>query len=50
MVLRAEASKGQLTLVQSPPTSSQDFQSVKSGAELALSHDGLMFEQNSFVS
>ncbi|WP_238812806.1 lactonase family protein [Paraburkholderia sp. SG-MS1] len=40
MVLRWDASKGQLTLMQSLPTSSQDFQGVKSGAELALSHDG----------
>jgi 6-phosphogluconolactonase len=40
MVLRWDASQGQLTPVQSLPTSSQDFQGVKSGAELAISHDG----------
>jgi 6-phosphogluconolactonase len=40
MVLRWDASQGQLTLVQSLPTSSQDFQGVKSAAELAVSHDG----------
>ena len=40
MVLRWDASQGRLTLVQSVPTSSQNFQGVKSGAEVAVSHDG----------
>lgn len=40
MVLRWDASYGHLTLVQSVPTTSQDFQGVKSGAELAISGDG----------
>ncbi|RFU48447.1 lactonase family protein [Paraburkholderia sp. DHOC27] len=40
MVLRWDASQGHLTLVQSLQTTSEDFQGVKSGAELALGHDG----------
>lgn len=40
MVLRWDASHGHLSLVQSVQTSSDAFQGVKSGAELALSHDG----------
>ncbi|MFM0636348.1 lactonase family protein [Paraburkholderia metrosideri] len=40
MVLRWDASQGRLTLVQSVPTSSQNFQGVKGGAEVAVSHDG----------
>ena len=40
MALRWDASQGHLTLVQSVPISSQEFQGVKSGAELAVSHDG----------
>ena len=40
MVLRWDASQGRLTLVQSVPTSSPQFQGVKSGAEVAVSHDG----------
>lgn len=40
MVLRWDASQGHLTLVQSLPTTSQDFQGAKSGAEVAVSHDG----------
>jgi 6-phosphogluconolactonase len=40
MVLRWDASQGHLALVQSVPISSEDFQGVKSGAELAVSHDG----------
>lgn len=40
MVLRWDASQGHLTLVQTVPTTSQDFQGMKSGAELAISRDG----------
>jgi 6-phosphogluconolactonase len=40
MVLHWDATQGQLTLVQSLPISSQNFQGVKSGAEIAVSHDG----------
>ena len=40
MVLRWDASQGQLTLVQTVPTSSPEFQGAKSAAELAVSHDG----------
>ncbi|MEX3978018.1 lactonase family protein [Paraburkholderia sp. EG287A] len=40
MVLRWDASKAQLTLVQSLPISSEGFAGAKSGAEMALSHDG----------
>jgi 6-phosphogluconolactonase len=40
MVLRWDASQARLTLVQSLPTSSREFQGTKSGAELAVSHDG----------
>ncbi|MGF6571938.1 6-phosphogluconolactonase [Paraburkholderia sp. GAS333] len=40
MVLRWDAVQGHLTLVQSLPTSTQNFQGVKSGAEIAVSHDG----------
>ena len=40
MVLHWDASQGHLTLVQSVPTSTEEFQGVKSGAELALSRDG----------
>ncbi|MFM0504802.1 lactonase family protein [Paraburkholderia caffeinilytica] len=32
--------QGRLTLVQTVPTTSPDFQGVKSGAEIALSRDG----------
>jgi 6-phosphogluconolactonase len=40
MVLRWNASQGTLTRVQSIAVSSVDFQGVKSGAEIAVSHDG----------
>ncbi|CAD6557575.1 6-phosphogluconolactonase [Paraburkholderia metrosideri] len=40
MVLRWDATQGRLTLVQSLPTSTQNFRGVKSGAEIAVSHDG----------
>lgn len=40
MVLHWDASQGRLTLVQSLPTTSQEFTGVKSGAEVAVSHDG----------
>lgn len=40
MVLRWDASQAHLSLVQSVPTTSEEFQGVKSGAELALSPDG----------
>ncbi|HKR43971.1 MAG TPA: lactonase family protein [Paraburkholderia sp.] len=40
MVLRWDASKAQLTLVQSLPVSSEGYAGAKSGAEMALSHDG----------
>jgi 6-phosphogluconolactonase len=40
MVLRWDASQGHLTLVQSVPTTSPEFQGAKSGAELAISGDG----------
>jgi 6-phosphogluconolactonase len=40
MVLRWDASEGHLTLVQSLPITSQEFQGAKSGAEVAVSHDG----------
>jgi 6-phosphogluconolactonase len=40
MVLRWDATQGHLTLVQSLPISTASFQGVKSGAELAVSHDG----------
>ncbi|WP_063779138.1 lactonase family protein [Caballeronia mineralivorans] len=40
MVLRWGASQGHLTLVQSLPTTSPEFQGAKSGAEIAVSHDG----------
>jgi 6-phosphogluconolactonase len=40
IVLRWDASQGHLTLVQSVPTTSPEFQGAKSGAELAISRDG----------
>jgi 6-phosphogluconolactonase len=40
MVLRWDASQGQLTLVQSVSVSSEDFHGAKSGAELAFGKDG----------
>ncbi|WP_347558763.1 lactonase family protein [Robbsia sp. KACC 23696] len=40
MVLRWDASHGQLALVQTLPISSPQFNGVKSGAEIALSRDG----------
>ncbi|MEM5450079.1 lactonase family protein [Paraburkholderia guartelaensis] len=40
MVSRWDASKAQLTLVQSLPISGEGFAGAKSGAEMALSHDG----------
>jgi 6-phosphogluconolactonase len=40
MVLRWDASQGQLTLMQTVETTSPDFQGVKSGAEVAVSADG----------
>lgn len=40
MVLRWDASQGRLTLVQSVQTTSDKFKGVKSGAEVAVSHDG----------
>lgn len=40
MVLRWDARQENLTLVQSLPISTQDLQGVKSGAEIAVSHDG----------
>jgi 6-phosphogluconolactonase len=40
MVLRWDASQGHLTWVQSLPISSPEFAGAKSGAELAVSHDG----------
>ncbi|MFL9950681.1 lactonase family protein [Paraburkholderia agricolaris] len=40
MVLRWDATQGYLTLVQTLPISSQNFQGAKSGAEIELSHDG----------
>ncbi len=40
MVFRWDASQGRLTLVQSLPTTSQAFQGVKSGAEIAVGRDG----------
>ncbi|WP_242538602.1 lactonase family protein [Trinickia acidisoli] len=40
MVLKWNASQGQLTLVQSLPISSEGFKGPKSGAEIAVSRDG----------
>jgi 6-phosphogluconolactonase len=40
MVLRWDASRGRLTPVQSLPLTSASFLGVKSGAEIAVSHDG----------
>ncbi len=40
MVLRWDAGQGRLSLVQSLPISSPEFQGVKSGSEVAVSHDG----------
>jgi 6-phosphogluconolactonase len=40
MVLRWDATQAQLTPVQTLPTSSPEFTGAKSGAELAISHDG----------
>lgn len=46
-VLRWDASQGHLALVQSLPITSQAFQGVKSGADLALSRDGrFMYVEN----
>lgn len=40
MVLRWDASQGRLTQVQAVQTTSDGFKGVKSGAEVAVSHDG----------
>ncbi|HXZ08775.1 MAG TPA: lactonase family protein [Paraburkholderia sp.] len=40
MVLRWDPSQGHLTLVQTLPITSREFEGVKSGAELAVSRDG----------
>lgn len=40
VALRWNAAQGALTLVQSQPISSASFEGVKSGAEVATSHDG----------
>jgi 6-phosphogluconolactonase len=39
-VLRWDAQQGRLALVQTLPTSSAEFKGAKSGAEVAVSHDG----------
>jgi len=40
VTLRWDAAQGRLTQIQSLPISSPGFQGAKSGAELAVSHDG----------